>query len=214
MKSSALLCAALLLCLQPAAAQYKSAVSGYRYQFPRDHFNHPDFQTEWWYCTGNLTASDGRHFGFELTFFRQAVSRDPVSQSAWDIRDLYLAHLALSDLDGGVFYHVERTNRAGPGIAGVDQSALRIWNGNWQITWNGSDKRCTLSMNASRSSCSCTPKSRPSFTAKTASARKPKARGTPPTTFPYAPENFWDDCLEWRNLSGLRPRLDGSRILH
>src|SRR6516225_5572110 len=116
---------------------YQVAAPGYRYEFPRDHFNHPDFQSEWWYYTGNLTASDGHRFGFELTFFRQAVSRDFVSQSAWDIRDLYLAHLALSDLDGGVFYHAERTNRAGPGIAGGDHSALRIWNGNWQITWNG-----------------------------------------------------------------------------
>ena len=140
MKTSALLCAALLLSLQPSAAQYQSALPGYRYEFPRDHFNHPDFQTEWWYYTGNLTALDGHRFGFELTFFRQAVSRDPVSQSAWDIRDLFLAHLALSDLDGGVFFHTERTNRAGPGIAGVDQSALRIWNGNWQVTWNGSDQ--------------------------------------------------------------------------
>jgi predicted secreted hydrolase len=140
MKSSALLSAALLLCLQPAAAQYQSALPGYRYEFPRDHFDHPDFQTEWWYYTGNLTASDGHRFGFELTFFRQAVSRDPVSQSAWDTRDLYLAHLALSDLDGGVFFHTEHINRAGPGIAGVDQSTLRIWNGNWQITWNGSDQ--------------------------------------------------------------------------
>jgi predicted secreted hydrolase len=140
MKSSALLSAALLLCLRPAAAQYKSAQPGYRYEFPRDHFNHPDFQTEWWYYTGNLTTSDGHRFGFELTFFRQAISRDPVSQSAWDIRDLYVAHLALSDLDGGIFYHAERTNRAGPGIAGVDQSALRIWNGSWQTTWSGSDQ--------------------------------------------------------------------------
>ena len=140
MKSSALLSAALLLSLRPAAAQYKSAQPGYRYEFPRDHFNHPDFQTEWWYYTGNLTTSDGHRFGFELTFFRQAVSCDPVSQSAWDIRDLYLAHLALSDLDGGIFYHAERTNRAGPGIAGVDQSTLRIWNGSWQITWSGSDQ--------------------------------------------------------------------------
>jgi predicted secreted hydrolase len=140
MKNSVLLCAALLVCLQPAAAQYKPALPGYRYEFPRDHFNHPDFQTEWWYYTGNLTVSDGHRFGFELTFFRQAVSRDPVSQSTWDIRDLYLAQLAISDLDGGVFYHAERTNRAGPGLAGVDQSAQHIWNGNWQIAWNGSDQ--------------------------------------------------------------------------
>jgi predicted secreted hydrolase len=121
-------------------AQYKSALPGYHYEFPRDHFNHPEFQTEWWYYTGNVTASDGQRFGFELTFFREAVSREPVSQSAWDIRDIYLAHLALSDLDGSEFYHAERTNRAGPGIAGIDESTQRIWNGDWQVTWNGPDQ--------------------------------------------------------------------------
>ena len=47
--------------------------------------------------------------------------------------DLYLAHLALSDLDGKQFYHLERSNRAGPGIAGVSESSSRIWNGNWQV---------------------------------------------------------------------------------
>ena len=183
MKSSALFCAALLFCLQPAAAQYQSALPGHRYEFPRDYFNHPDFQTEWWYYTGNLTASDGHRFGFELTFFRQAVSREPVSRSAWDIRDLYLAHLALSDLDGGVFYHAERINRAGPGIAGIDQSALRIWNGNWQITWNGSDQTCAPSTIAFPSRFNCIPKNHPSFMAKTASVRRPKARDAPPTIF-------------------------------
>jgi predicted secreted hydrolase len=137
MRSSASLCAIFLLGLQLVRAQYQSAVPGYHYEFPRDHFNHPDFQTEWWYYTGNVRASDGHRFGFELTFFRQAVSRDPVSQSAWDIRDIYLAHLALSDLDAGDFYHAERTNRAGPGIAGIDSSTQSLWNGNWRITWNG-----------------------------------------------------------------------------
>ncbi|HXN94801.1 MAG TPA: carotenoid 1,2-hydratase, partial [Candidatus Acidoferrales bacterium] len=132
--------AAALLFLQPLAAQYRPALPGYRYEFPRDHFNHPDFQTEWWYYTGNLKSSDGRRFGFELTFFRQAVSRDPARNSAWDVRDLYLAHLALSDLDGGKFYHAERSNRSSPGIAAASESLGRIWNGNWQIEWHGSDQ--------------------------------------------------------------------------
>jgi predicted secreted hydrolase len=140
MKSSALVCATLFLWLHPATAQYKSALPGYHFEFPRDHFNHPAFQTEWWYYTGNVTASDGHRFGFELTFFRQALSRDPSSQSAWDIRDIYLAHLALSDLDDGEFFHAERSNRAGPGIAGIDPSKQRIWNGNWQVTWTGTDQ--------------------------------------------------------------------------
>src|SRR5258705_785307 len=35
--------------------------------FPADFGSHPDFRTEWWYYTGNLQSSEGRHFGFELT---------------------------------------------------------------------------------------------------------------------------------------------------
>src|SRR2546430_1236763 len=129
-----------LLLLQPLAAQYRTALPGYRHEFPRDHFNHPDYQTEWWYYTGNLKSPDSHRFGFELTFFRQGVSRDPARTAAWELRDLYLAHLALSDLDGGKFYHSERTNRSGPGIAAVNESLGRIWNGNWQIQWHGEDQ--------------------------------------------------------------------------
>jgi len=140
----------LLLVSQPARVlteqstteqQYSVALPGYRYEFPRDHFDHPDYQTEWWYYTGNVTAADGHRFGFELTFFRQGVNRDAAKTNSWDVRDLYLAHLALSDLDGGEFHHSERTNRAGPGIAGVRSSDGRIWNGNWQIQWNGDEQK-------------------------------------------------------------------------
>lgn len=140
MRSRALWLAASLLALQPAAGQYRTALPGYRFEFPRDYFNHPDFQTEWWYYTGNVKSGDGHRFGFELTFFRQAVSRDPSQSAAWDVRDLYLAHFALSDLDGQRFYHQERLNRAGPGIAGVSAEAGRIWNGNWEARWDGQDQ--------------------------------------------------------------------------
>jgi predicted secreted hydrolase len=154
MRSSAItrVTLALLFVMQPyfrfathaaSESQYSVALPGYRYEFPRDHFGHPDYQTEWWYYTGNVTSADGRHFGFELTFFRQGVNRDAPTTNAWDVRDLYLAHLALSDLDGGKFYHAERTNRAGPGIAGVSGSDGRIWNGNWQIQWNGKEQALT-----------------------------------------------------------------------
>jgi predicted secreted hydrolase len=137
-KFSALLVALLLA--QPLPAQYRTALSGYHFEFPRDHFNHSDFQTEWWYYTGNLKSSGGHRFGFELTFFRQAVTRDPAKNFAWDVRDFYLAHLALSDLDGQHFYHAERTNRSGPGLAGASQTEARIWNGNWQIQWHADEQ--------------------------------------------------------------------------
>lgn len=141
MKTRLAALAALLLLFEPLTAQYRTAVPGYRFEFPRDYFNHPDFETEWWYYTGNLKSASGHRYGFELTFFRQAVSRDPLETAAWDVKDLYLAHLALSDLDGQHFYHSERINRAGPGIAGVSESSARIWNGNWQTQWLGADQK-------------------------------------------------------------------------
>jgi predicted secreted hydrolase len=132
-----------LFCLSPdvALAQYKTALPAYPYDFPHDHFNHPEFQTEWWYFTGNVTAEDGHRFGFELTFFRQGVDRGAKDRGAWDVQDLYLAHLALSDISGGQFYHTERTNRAGPGIAGIDEMSQKIWNGNWSIAWTGNEQQ-------------------------------------------------------------------------
>ncbi|MGC1414821.1 MAG: carotenoid 1,2-hydratase, partial [Candidatus Acidiferrum sp.] len=129
MKNKLAAIAAALLILNPLAAQYRTAVPGYHFEFPRDYFNHPDFQTEWWYYTGNLKSTSGHRYGFELTFFRQAISRDPDQSATWDLKDLYLAHIALSDLDGQHFYHAERINRAGPGIAGVSELDRRIWNG-------------------------------------------------------------------------------------
>jgi predicted secreted hydrolase len=141
MRSKLAALAAALLFLNPLAAQYRTAVPGYRFEFPRDYFDHSDFQTEWWYYTGNLKSTNGHRYGFELTFFRQAVSRDPAQAATWDVKDIYLTHLALSDLDGQKFYHTERMNRAGPGIAGVSASSARIWNGNWQIQWEGADQK-------------------------------------------------------------------------
>src|SRR5271157_4187077 len=132
---SRLLCALLILCYAlPVVAQYEAALPGYRYEFPRDHFNHPGYRTEWWYYTGNLKSADGHRFGFEMTFFRQGVSRDRAKTSDWDVQDIYLAHLALSDLSGR-FYHRERVNRAGPGLAGASEPLAKVWNGNWQVVW-------------------------------------------------------------------------------
>src|SRR5271168_3483030 len=127
----AAICSAALVPARAATDQgWEQALPGYHYDFPRDHFSHPNYQTEWWYYTGNVKSPDGRRFGFELTFFRQGVARPAktdTSGSPWDVADIYLAHLALSDLDGGRFYHTERLNRAGPGLAGADLATRRIW---------------------------------------------------------------------------------------
>jgi predicted secreted hydrolase len=116
---------------------YRVAMPGYHFEFPRDHFNHPDFRTEWWYYTGNVQAEKGHRYGFELVFFRQGERRGTTENpSVWRIDDLYLAHLALTDIDGKRFRYYTRLNRAGPGIAGVSLEKSRIWNGNWESLWD------------------------------------------------------------------------------
>jgi predicted secreted hydrolase len=134
------LLAAALLLLAPAflrsADQF--ALPGYHFEFPRDHFAHPEYQTEWWYYTGNLATSAGRQFGFEVTFFRfhpgnapDGGERNPV----WDPSQIYIAHFALTDINGQHFYHQERVNRRGPRLAGADEREREIWNGNWSARW-------------------------------------------------------------------------------
>lgn len=115
-------------------------VPGYSFEFPRDHFGHPEFESEWWYYTGNLFTASGRHFGFELTFFRRARSVDAEPPSAWDLDQVYLAHFTVTDTDGGRFSVAERLNRAGPGIAGADAGMRRVWNGNWSVEWRPGDE--------------------------------------------------------------------------
>ncbi len=135
----------LLLLLFVAAPEYRQALPGYPYQFPRDHFEHPDFRTEWWYYTGNVHARDGHRYGFELVFFRQGERRGgPANPSVWRIDDLYLAHLALTDIDGRQFRYYRRLNRAGPGVAGARAAQSRVWNGNWQAVWDRATSAQTL----------------------------------------------------------------------
>jgi predicted secreted hydrolase len=126
---------------------YQRAAPGYRYSFPRDHFEHSAFRTEWWYYTGNLRASNGKRYGFELVFFRQGQRRGPAANSsAWRVDDLYLAHVAVTDISGKRFYYHERLNRAGPGVAGASMAQRRVWNGNWSAQWQA--ERQTLQATA------------------------------------------------------------------
>lgn len=135
-----------LLLLFAAAPQYRQALPGYHYQFPRDHFEHPDFRTEWWYYTGNVHSRDGHRYGFELVFFRQGEHKgDAANPSAWRIDDLYLAHLALTDIDGQRFRYYKRLNRSGPGIAGASAAESRVWNANWEVKWDQATGSQTLS---------------------------------------------------------------------
>ncbi len=117
--------------------EYRLALPGYEYEFPRDHGSHPDYKLEWWYYTGHLDADDGRRFGYELTFFRLGMDKRAENPSAWNIRNLHVTHFALSDLSEGTFQFYERLNREGPGIAKSSTETLDIKNGSWSATLEG-----------------------------------------------------------------------------
>lgn len=118
---------------------WREAEAGYRYEFPPDHASHEDYKVEWWYYTGNVETKEGRRFGYQLTFFRVGVVREPLSESRWAIRNLYMAHLAISDLSQKEFYSFERMNRAGVGWAGAETSGYRVWNEDWEARLDGRD---------------------------------------------------------------------------
>jgi len=115
----------------PAAGSWKQAAAGYAFAFPRDHASHPDFKIEWWYYTGNLDAADGRRFGYQVTFFRVGVDPAPTNPSKWAVRDLFITHLAVSDVSGGHYRFDERLSRGGPGLAGADTARYHVWNDDW-----------------------------------------------------------------------------------
>jgi predicted secreted hydrolase len=143
LSASVLLAAGMLLAAGgslPAAGSWKQATAGYVFAFPRDHASHPDFKIEWWYYTGNLDAADGRRFGYQLTFFRVGIDPTPVNPSAWAVRDLFITHLAVSDVSGGRYLFDERLNRGGPGLAGAATDRYHVWNDDWTAGLDGSGR--------------------------------------------------------------------------
>lgn len=119
-------------------AGYARALEPRKFVFPADHGPHPDFRTEWWYVTGNLRGPEGRAFGYQLTIFRQALAPEaPARASAWATRQVYMGHLALTDVDGGTFHTRERFARGALGLAGARSEPFRVWLEDWRLEGSG-----------------------------------------------------------------------------
>ncbi len=120
-----------------AGEGFERALAPRPFEFPADHGPHPGFRTEWWYFTGNLTASGGRRFGYQLTVFRTALAPpaagrdDGERSSAWATRQAYLVHFALSDVGAGRFHSAARLARGALGLAGAQASPFRVWVDDW-----------------------------------------------------------------------------------
>ena len=156
-------------------AGYARADKMREFVFPADHGAHPEFRNEWWYFTGNLRTAEGRRFGYQLTFFRfalspqtteplvEAIRGEPVeprtalmpervgvphapfdrlrangsfdqsvnAQSVWRTNQLYLAHFALTDVEGKRFHAFERSSRAALGLSGAKTEPFAVWIDDW-----------------------------------------------------------------------------------
>jgi predicted secreted hydrolase len=115
---------------------FRRATSAQSLSFPADYGPHPDYQTEWWYYTGNLEDGEGNHFGYQLTIFRRAAAppdqRRP-RQSEWATDQVYMAHFALTDVAAQNHRAFERLARGGAGLAGAVAQPYRVWLEDWRV---------------------------------------------------------------------------------
>ncbi len=117
---------------------FARALTPQKFTFPIDHGPHNLYRTEWWYFTGNLKNTQGRQFGYELTFFRFALNPEtPESKSAWRSNQLYMAHLTLTDVEKSRFYTDERFSRAGNDLAGALTKKYQVWLYDWSAKTEG-----------------------------------------------------------------------------
>lgn len=126
---------------------YARAIQPWDWHFPADFGAHPQFQTEWWYYTGNLADESGRRFGFQFTIFRRAIlpqAQAVHSDSEWRTDQVYLAHFTVSDIGGAAFHHAQRFSRGGAGLAGATADPrYHVWVENWQIAAQDDDAQHT-----------------------------------------------------------------------
>lgn len=117
-------------------AGYALATQPGAIKFPRDLGPHFDYQTEWWYYTGNLQTGDGRLFGYQLTFFRRSLTPPGnevhgIDASSWRANNIYMAHFAVSDIANNAFYPNEKFSRNSLGLAGATAEPYRVWLEDW-----------------------------------------------------------------------------------
>jgi predicted secreted hydrolase len=104
--------------------------------FPRDHGAHPQYQTEWWYYTGNLADAQGNQYGFQFTLFRSALTATmPERASDLATNQIYMAHFAVTDGSRNRHESFERFSRGAGGLAGATgDPSFSIWLDDWKVT--------------------------------------------------------------------------------
>jgi predicted secreted hydrolase len=135
-KIRTLFLAVVFLCTTGAKI-FEAATAPYTFHFPRDHFAHDAYRSEWWYFTGHLQSANGRRFGYEITFFRIGLEphdeRWRPDQSKWYAYQLYPAHFAITDLGAKQFFYRETLARDALGQGYASQQKLDVRANGWSL---------------------------------------------------------------------------------
>ena len=128
---------------------WRQASPEYKWDFPKDHYQHPGFKTEWWYFTGHLESkddSDTTKFGFQLTFFKVGIRPKSAGLNSNFATDtMVMAHFAITDKNNGLHRFSENLLRTHPSQAGFGEAPDRrlVWikappgsNGIWWLDLN------------------------------------------------------------------------------
>lgn len=134
--------------------------------FPRDHGQHSDFRTEWWYLSGHLYSDTGIEWAYHFTIFRRALekwtdlalvaaaissravrniaafqralARMLESQNSKRIGvDGYVSHLAITNLAQQEYAFFERAGTSLFQIAGARGDCLNAWVKGWKFQDKG-----------------------------------------------------------------------------
>ena len=115
-------------CASPAYCNFGGCVES-EVHLPRDAAPHKNI-TEWWYYTGHV--SDGVHsWGYQVTIFQALISKASSSFA-------YMCHVAVSDLVGGVHYHIDSISVT-PTQVGSDPVLVAVDNCSIQLGGDGHD---------------------------------------------------------------------------
>ena len=108
------------------------------FSFPADHGSHPEYRSEWWYLTVALRAPGGEEYGVQFTLFRQGLRRGGVEGGGeWRTGQVYMGHLALTDVSRGRHVEAERLARGHPRLAGVQTAPFAAWIEGWRLASEG-----------------------------------------------------------------------------
>ncbi len=128
--------------------RFEPVVEVAEFEFPRDHGPHPEFQTEWWYFTGNLSNDRGERFGYQFTIFRRAVAaRQPNLDSDWAGNQVYLAQAGVTDVQSQDYLIDEIYSREALSLAGAQAEPFSVWVEDWVV--EGSAGHCEGCLNLS-----------------------------------------------------------------